>query len=107
MAIRFTFADAGWSIWCWARSSPAGRVRFREAGAATMTEKQWLRKTGDWDLFYDMCRWLGERRTPRRKHRLWGCACCYRLGELMPDPRSLRAVETSERYADGAADKAE
>ena len=37
-----------------------------------------------------------------RKLRLFTCACCRRVWDLVPDPRSRKAVETSEQYADGS-----
>jgi hypothetical protein len=38
-----------------------------------------------------------------RKLRLFGVACCRRLGPLLQDPRILTALDVAERYADGAA----
>jgi hypothetical protein len=70
-----------------------------------MTEKQWLRATKSWDRFYDRFMWLRTQRRPARKYRLWGCACCHRLDDLMPDPRSPRAVALAEQFADGTITK--
>jgi hypothetical protein len=49
-----------------------------------------------------MLDWIRGQSTPRKK-RLFGCACCYRIYDLVPDPRSRTAVRVAERFADGGA----
>ncbi|MDY3554484.1 hypothetical protein R5W24_003608 [Gemmata sp. JC717] len=40
---------------------------------------------------------------PERRSRLFGVACCRRHLHLIVDPRSLKALDATERCADGAA----
>src|SRR5262245_37598711 len=67
-----------------------------------MTEAEWL-------ACEDAQRMLGfvrgdERNSlPERRSRLFGIACCRRLLHLIVDSRSLKALDVTERYADGTA----
>ena len=62
-----------------------------------MTEKEWP-TSGSPQAMIQYC-WSG---ASARKKRLFGCACCYRLGDRFPDPRRcLTAVRVAERFADG------
>jgi hypothetical protein len=63
-----------------------------------MTEAEWMACT-DPSKMLEFLR--GE--ASERKLRLFACACCRRFWHLVEDERSRRAVEVSERYADGLA----
>src|SRR5262245_56705349 len=69
-----------------------------------MKEAEWLASD---DPEY-MLLALEERLRPRdRKLRLFAVACCRRIGHLMTDERSRRAVNVVERYAEGQATRRE
>jgi hypothetical protein len=61
-----------------------------------MTEAEWLESA---DVI-EMLKYLDGKPTDR-KLRLFGCACCRRVWDLMTDRECRRAVEASEGYADG------
>jgi hypothetical protein len=87
-----------------------------------MDEREWLacddprpmlrflgEGTGGWrSLSCSCCRTDCGRRgagpcPAYRKLRLFACACCRRLLELLPDPVCLPALEEAERHAEGLA----
>lgn len=67
-----------------------------------MTETEWLAGADP----ATMLRQLG-RRASQRKRRLFGCASCGHIWELIADERSRAAVQIAEQFADGLAGSAE
>jgi hypothetical protein len=61
-----------------------------------MTEADWLACAAP----ERMLEWLGPRLSPRQL-RLFACACCRQVWDLLVSRRSLEAVLAAERYADG------
>ena len=67
-----------------------------------ISEKRWLTTPG----------WLNaiqavEKPRHARKLRLFGCACCRRIWDLLTEPASREAVEAAERFVDGEIGRAE
>jgi hypothetical protein len=67
-----------------------------------MDEEVWLRA---WDP-KQLLDHFSRLKMPR-KRRLFACACCRRVWDLMTDERSRRAVVVSEMFADGLASREE
>jgi hypothetical protein len=67
-----------------------------------MTEDEWLNEPD----FAQLVRFI-DNRLSDRKRRLLAVAFCRLVGNLFDHPDLLTAVETAERYADGAATAAE
>jgi hypothetical protein len=63
-----------------------------------MTEEEWLACTDS----LRMVQFLTGK-ADGRKFRLFACACCRLLVDMLPDKRSMQAIEIAERYADGLA----
>jgi hypothetical protein len=67
-----------------------------------VTEAEWLVATDPQPMLSFLRGKAGD-----RKLRLFACACCRSVWQLLPYELSRRAVEVSERYADGLAGTAE
>jgi hypothetical protein len=70
-----------------------------------MTEAEWLGDCYTLPLYLTFLRDDGITRGPwgRRKLRLFACACCRRVWDLLPNEVFRRAVVVSERHADARA----
>jgi hypothetical protein len=101
-------------------SNPGDLLEFRSFGQTTLAEvRRQLQIRGlrlgqaheepslpaDWLTCTDLARMLEHfaDHTSARKRRLFACACCRKMWDLLVDPCSRSAVELAERYADGAA----
>jgi hypothetical protein len=60
-----------------------------------MTEAEWASRSDPERLL----EWIAGRAS-ERKLILFGCACCYRQWEIIPDGSCKSAVEIAERFAD-------
>ena len=61
-----------------------------------MTEAEWLVCTDP----RPMLEFLRDKASDR-KLRLYACACCRQVWDLLLDERSCTAIEVAEQYADG------
>jgi hypothetical protein len=66
-----------------------------------VTEHDWLTSTGPQAMLAFA---QGSARASDRKLRLFTATCCRHIWHLLPDERSRKAVEVTERYADGQRD---
>jgi hypothetical protein len=71
-------------------------LRMRSYEPMKLTETEW------WTCgCYVALNAIAERWRDDRRLRLFACACCLDISDLMEDPRSRQAVEVAERMADG------
>jgi hypothetical protein len=79
-------------------SSVLTTARWKEP----MTEGEWWSS----DDVMAMLKWLRprRRRITDRKIRLFACACCRRIEQLLSDERLRQALEVAEAYADQSVD---
>lgn len=61
-----------------------------------MTEQEWLQCSDPTPMLEFL-----RGKASDRQLRLVGCACCRRVWHLLPNRRSRKALEASERFADG------
>jgi hypothetical protein len=73
-----------------------------------MTEAEWLTCTEPEDMVRHIMKSSSAVRSKagRRKLRLYACACCRQIWNIIPDDCSRRAVEVAEQFADGLVDRA-
>jgi hypothetical protein len=77
--------------------------RLDQKAHEIMTERDWINGSNPALMLDHLCRHCkaSHRKNGRRKLRLFACACCRQFWDLVTDERSRRAIEISERYADG------
>jgi hypothetical protein len=61
-----------------------------------ITETEWMKCTDLWRMIFGRD-WS---RASKRKMRLFGCACCRRLGTLLIDPNTRQALDLVEMFAE-------
>jgi hypothetical protein len=78
------------------------------AKRGALTEAEWLAATSPEPLLdYLQYRLITRKRGGPRRLQMFRCACCRSIWDLLQNKLIREAVEVSERYADGAARRAE
>jgi hypothetical protein len=74
-----------------------------------MTEEEWLTqlRLPQWMVSYLNDQGVSRTKLGRRKFRLFACACCWRIWNVLPDDELREAVRTAEEHADGLRSKEE
>jgi mannitol/fructose-specific phosphotransferase system IIA component (Ntr-type) len=105
-----------WKTLLWFLRNPELRHRLRQATtaeevAALVWAEDGILPLRDWLTCTDPIAMIGRLinagRAAERKARLFSCACCRRLWDLLRDEPDRRAVGVAERFADGLASAAE
>jgi hypothetical protein len=64
-----------------------------------MNEAEWLECSDPTPMLEYDKQWEGS----GRKQRLFACACCRQVADLLADTRCLEAVQTGEQFVEGTA----
>jgi hypothetical protein len=72
-----------------------------------MDEQKWILEWGASNPESDWIQFLSENGATPRKFRLFCCACCRLVWDLLTLAHTREAVEVAERFADGLATEAE
>jgi hypothetical protein len=80
----------------------AFRGPFCLRGTRPMTEADWL----SWNQLNELLKYLFGKNLSERKGRLFACACCRRIWDLLPRVGRY-VIHNTERWADGLLSAAE
>src|SRR5262245_1277609 len=87
----------------WTERTPPPTLHAGEvAEGEEMDEQEWLKCMDPRPMFAFL-----QNRANVRKWRLFACACCRRIWDLLSENGSHRNIEAAEQYADGRASLAE
>src|SRR5260221_287687 len=84
-----------------------GRGRYPECESerperqeASMIEEEWVEGATP----QAMLGWLRRKSISDRRLRLFACACCRRIWDLLPDEQFQRGIQVAEWFAEKAVD---